>query len=39
MVLTRDFQKKMTLKSYIVLFEKVPHGMGINNINSEKHKV
>ena len=37
LVLTR--KKKMTLKSFIALIEKVPHGMGINNIYSQKHNM
>ena len=35
----RDFQKTDDFKNYIVLIKKVPHGMGINNICSQKHNV
>ena len=34
-----EFSKKDDFKSHIVLIEKVPHVMGINNIYSQKHNV
>ena len=33
------FPKKDEIKNYIVLIKKVPHGMGINNIYSQKHNM
>ena len=37
--LSRGFQKKDEFKNYTVLIKKVPHGMGINNIYSQKHNM
>ena len=35
----KRFPKKDDYKNYIVLIEKVPHDMGINNVYSQKHNV